>query len=140
MKVARTLNGQIVVLMVGDELVVPGVPQHKMRYVGPIGPFGEDVVNPAKAQVAQFIHFDAIPNRERLFVGERGTANRYEQLQIQERAREVVARGVVNRALDSNCEHIGSYIRHGKPESPQLKLAVGLGIAAIIVIGLWGNS
>src|SRR5713101_3504140 len=53
-----------VILRVGDELIVPGFPLHKMVYVGPIGPYGEDVVNPAKGRAAQFVHFDLIPNKE----------------------------------------------------------------------------
>ena len=114
MKIAKHVSGQDVYLAVGDELVVPGLPQHKMIYVGPIGPSGEDVVDPAKGQPARFVHFNLLPNREQLVVGERGTADWSEALEIQARARDVVARGVVNRALGPNCEHIGSYIRNGK--------------------------
>jgi hypothetical protein len=133
MKIAKSVDGRVVALLVGDELVVPGLPQHKMRYVGPIGPRGEDVVDPAKGQAAQFVHLDLIPNREQLVVGERGTANRYEQAAIQVRARQVVENGIVNRTLVRNCEHIGSHIRHGKPDSPQLKVAAGLALAAGIL-------
>jgi len=126
-------NKQVVDLLVGDELIVPGIPQHKMRYVGPIGPCGEDVVDPAKGQPARYVHFHLIPNRDKLLVGERGTSDRRESTEIQNRARDVVERGVLNKTLFPNCEHIGSYIRHGKPESPQLKAAVGLGVAAALI-------
>ena len=54
---AKAITGQFVILKVGDELVVPGLPQHKMRYVGPIGPSGEDVLDPPKGQAARFVHF-----------------------------------------------------------------------------------
>lgn len=123
-------------LMVGDEIVVPGLPQHKMRYVGPIGQNGEDVLDPAKSEPVRFRHFSSIPNREQLLLGERGTTNWFEASQIQARALDVVNRGVVNRTLGPNCEHIGSYVRHGKPSSPQLRFWVGAGVAAAIIIGL----
>jgi len=135
MKLAKRVgSGELVRLLIGDELVVPGIPQHKMRYVGEIGPFGEDVVDPAKGQPARFVHLDFVPNREQLLVGERGTTDWNEALEIQARARDVVARGVANRALGPNCEHIGSYIRHGKPASPQLRAAGA--IAALILLFL----
>ena len=121
-----------VTLRVGDELVRPGIPQHKMRYVGPIGPNGEDVLDPAKGQPVRFVHFYSIPDRHRLLLGERGTENWFELNAIQNRAREVVAKGIVNRTLVSNCEHIGAYVRHGKPDSPQLTLGVGIGFAALL--------
>ena len=118
------------ILRVGDELIVPGFPPHKMAYVGPIGPYGEDVVNPAKGQAAQFVHFDLIPNREQLLVGERGPEDWHAQARVQARAREVVEKRVLNRTLWPNCEHICSYIRTEKPESPQLKFWGG--VAAVI--------
>lgn len=124
-------------LMVGDELVVPGLPQHKMRYVGPIGPWGEDVLDPAKGQPVRFRYFNSIPDPERLLIGERGTNDWNEIRAIQTRALDVVARGVVNRTLGPNCEHIGSYVRHGKePSSPQLKFWVSVGVTALIFAAL----
>jgi hypothetical protein len=140
MKVAKHVRGQLTHLLVGDELIVPGLPQHKMRYVGPIGPCGEDVVDPAKGQPARFIRLEFIPNRNQLLVGERGTTDWNEAMQIQERALDVVERGVVNLALRQNCEHIGSYIRHGKPESPQLKFWVGTAAAAAIAFAIFGGG
>lgn len=124
-------------LIVGDEIVVPGIPQHKMRYVGPIGPNGEDVLDPAKNRPVQLKHFAAIPNPERLLVGERGTNDRNEACAIQIRALDVVNRGLVNHTFWQNCEHIGSYVRYGKnPNSPQLKFWVGAVVAVAILIGL----
>jgi hypothetical protein len=122
--VLRSVAGEPVVVRIGDELVVPGIPSHKMRYVGPLGPFGEDVVDPVKGQSVRLIHFSSIPNKEQLFVGERGPENVDEQVQVQRRALEVVSKGVLNQAFGPNCEHISSYIGKGMPESPQL--AVGL--------------
>jgi len=129
---AKSVSGHFVILKVGDELVVPGIPQHKMRYVGPIGPSGEDVLDPPKGQVARLVHFASIPGREHLLVGERGSDDWREQGAIQARAIEVVSKGVVNRTLVSNCEHIGSYVRHGISESPQLKIGVGVGLALLL--------
>jgi len=130
---AKSVSGGFVILKVGDELIVPGIPQHKMRYVGPIGPYGEDVLDPPKGQVARLVHFNSTPDRERLLVGERGSDDWNEQANIQARALEVVAKGVVNHTLVSNCEHIGSYVRHGKPESPQLRIGVGVGLAVLLL-------
>ncbi|MGC1418345.1 MAG: hypothetical protein WA817_23875 [Candidatus Acidiferrum sp.] len=119
-----------IILRVGDELAAPGLPVHKMVYVGPIGPCGEDVVNPAKGQAAHFVHFDLIPNKEQLRVVARGPEDWYAQSRVQARARRVVGNGVVNRTLGPNCEHICSYIRGERPESPQLKFWGG--VAALI--------
>lgn len=124
-------------LLVGDEIVVPGLPLHKMRYVGPIGPYGEDVLDPAKGQPVQLRHFRSIPDLERLLIGERGTTDWNEIWAIQSRALDVVARGVINRPLWPNCEHIGSYVRDGKdPSSPQLKFWAGVGVAAALIATL----
>ena len=138
MKIAKHINGERVVLLVGDELIRPGIPQHKMRYVGPIGPYGEDVVDPPKGQPTRFVHLDVIPDRDQLVVGERGTTDWYEAQQIQARALDIVRRGVVNHWLWPNCEHIGSHIRHGKAESPQLRIAAGVGVAVLLWWGFGG--
>jgi hypothetical protein len=135
MKVAKHITGQYVYLAVGDELIVPGLPQHKMIYVGPIGPFGEDVVDPAKGQAARFVHFDFLPNRDQLLVGIRGTTDWNVMREIQDRARDVVSRGVVNLGIRPNCEHICSYIRDGEEKSQQLRF--WLSVAATIAL-FWG--
>ena len=119
--------GEDVFLLPGDELVEPGIPEHKRVYVGPIGPNGEDVVDPVKGQAAIFVHLTLIPNWGKLVVGARAGEDSY--FDVQQRAYEVVGNAIVNRTLVSNCEHITSYIRAGKPVSPQL---VG---AAILVAG-----
>lgn len=108
----RVGSGELVRLLIGDELVVPGIPQHKMIYVGPIGRF-------AKGQAAQFVRFDFLPNRDQLLVGERGTTHPARIFDIQARARDIVRRGVVNAGIRLNCEHICSYIRDGKEKRPR---------------------
>ncbi len=125
---SRNVNRKLVVLRIGDELIEPGIPAHKRVYVGPIGPYGEDVVDPAKGQAARFVHFASISNKEQLVVGERGPENQYEQMQVQARACEVVAKSVLNRPFGPNCEHISSYVRNGNPASPQLTLGVGVSV------------
>lgn len=124
------------ILRAGDELVEAGLVAHKMVYVGAIGPYGEDVVNPAKGQPPRFVHSCSIPNWAQLRVGKRGPESWQEQRLVQARAREVVANAVVNRTLGPNCEHITSYIRTGKPESPQLRVAGGVGVLALIFLAL----
>jgi hypothetical protein len=127
-----------IILRVGDELVMPGLFAHKTTYVGPIGPNAEDVLDPANGQQARFVHFFSIPNRERMRLGERGPEDYWDQIRVQGRAREVVARGIVNRPLGPNCEHICSYVRKGQPESPQLKVGVGLGLALLLLFFIGG--
>lgn len=124
-------NGESVVLRVGDELVVPGLPAHKVVFVGTIGPYGENVVDPAKGQTARLIHLGSIPNWQQLVVGERGPEDWEAQAQVQARAWEVLQNGVVNRTLGPNCEHICSYIRTGRAKSPQLRFWVGAAAAAV---------
>ncbi len=130
----NNLQCEPVVLRIGDELVVPGLPAHKVVFVGTIGPYGENVVDPAKRQAARLVHLHSIPNWQQLLVGERGPEDWDGQAQVQERAWEVLENGVVNRALGPNCEHICSYIRAGRPKSPQLRFWGGL--AAVVAFGL----
>lgn len=125
-------------LRVGDELIQEGLVAHKMAYVGPVGPRGEDVLDPAKGQLTCFVHFHSIPNRERLRLGQRGPETWGEQRLVQSRAREVVARGVVNRTAGPNCEHITSYVRTGTQDSPQLRAGVGLGLVVLVIFLLGG--
>jgi hypothetical protein len=138
--VLRKVMGEPVVVRIGDELIVEGLPAHKMRYVGPIGPFGEDVVDPPKGQAVRFVHLTSVPNWQQLRVGERGPepSDWCGQQAVQSRARQIVANQVINQPLGPNCEHIGSQIARGKPESPQLRTAVGIGLA-IIFLGLLGG-
>ena len=136
--VLRNVKGEFVNVRIGDELVVQGLPAHKMRYVGPIGPYGEDVVDPPKGKTAKFVHLTTIPNWEWLLVGDRGPEawDWNGQLAVQARARQVVANQVLNQPLGPNCEHIGSAIGRGKPESPQLQVAVVLLGLALVVWGV----
>src|SRR6185437_3594506 len=88
-------SGEFVELMIGDELVLPGIPDHKMTYVGAVGPFGEDVVNAPKGQVARFVHLSSLPSRDQIRVGDRGTMDWFEIQDIQARAHDVVQRRVL---------------------------------------------
>jgi hypothetical protein len=123
-------KGESVLLRVGDELVVPGLPAHKLVFVGAIGPLGENVVDPAKRQAAQLVHLQSIPNWQQLLVDERGPEDWNAQAQVQARAWEVLENRVVNRPLGPNCEHICSYIRAGRPKSPQLRFWGGVAVFA----------
>jgi hypothetical protein len=137
--VLKNLHGEPVALRPGDELVEPGLPAHKRVYVGPIGPDGEDVVDPVKARAALLVHLQSIPNWQYLLVGERGPEDWNAQVQVQDRAWDVVTKGVVNRTLWPNCEHICSYIRTGQAKSPQLRFWGG--VAAAVAVGvILGNS
>jgi hypothetical protein len=132
--VLSNLNGELVVLRAGDELVLPGLPAHKVVFVGGIGQCGENVVDPAKRQAARLVHLHSLPNWQQLLVGERGPEDWDAQALVQERAWEVLENGVVNRTLGPNCEHICSYIRTGKAKSPQLRFWGG--VAAVVAFGL----
>jgi hypothetical protein len=123
-------------LRVGDELIEPGRFAHKMEYVGPIGPFGEDVLDPAKGKPARFVHWNSIPDKDQLRIGQRGPESWHEQSMVQARARQVVARGTVNRTFGPNCEHICSYVRAGKSESPLLQIGFGLGALGLALFFL----
>lgn len=135
----KTRTGEEVFLLPGDELIQSGIPEHKRTYVGPIGPNGEDVVNPAKGQPVRFEYLTLIPNWEELVVGARAQEDAY--FEVQQRALWVVNEGIINQTLKQNCEHITSYIRTGKAESPQLQaigLAAGFVGAALAVAAMLG--
>jgi hypothetical protein len=123
-------KGESVLLRVGDELVAPGLPAHKLVFVGAIGPLGENVVDPAKRQAARLVHLQSIPNWQQLLVDERGPEDWEGQALVQDRAWEVLENRVVNRPLGPNCEHICSYIRAGSPKSPQLRFWGGVAVFA----------
>lgn len=124
-------------LRIGDELVeLAGPIAHKMVYVGPLGLDGGDVLdvlNPAKGTEVQLVAFSSLPNRQNLRLGQRGPENYFEQAQIQERARQVLANRTVNHTFGPNCEHISSYIRTGKIESPQLTFWGAAAVLAVLV-------
>jgi hypothetical protein len=124
------VKGEIVALRAGDELMAPGLPVHKVVFVGAIGPLGENVIDPAKRQAARLIHLTSIPNWENLRVGERGPEDLGAQTLVQTRAWEVLENRVVNRPLGPNCEHICSYIRAGSAKSPQLRFWGGVAVFA----------
>jgi hypothetical protein len=97
-------------LRIGDELIEQVGPiAHKMVYVGVLGFNGEDVLNPAKGTEVQLVSFYSIPNWRVL--------------------------RTVNRPLGPNCEHICSYVRTGKVESPQLQFWSGaVAVAALALL------
>lgn len=124
-------------LRIGDELIEQaGLIEHKMVYVGPLGLNGEDVLNPAKGSQVQLVSFYTVPNWRNLRLGKRGPESYLEQTQIQERARQVLLNRTVNRTLGPNCEHISSYVRTGKIESPQLKFWGGAAAVAAALVCL----
>jgi hypothetical protein len=126
------MNGNVAILRPGDELVQPGLPAHKRVFVGAIGLSGENVIDPVEAQTTQLVHLHSIPNWQQLLVGERGPEDVFVQAQVQQRAWKVVTESIVHRTLWSNCEHICSYIRTGKAESPQLRFWGGVAAAAAV--------
>jgi hypothetical protein len=128
------MNDNVVILRPGDELVQPGLPAHKRVFVGAIGLSGENVLDPVKAQAAQLVHLHSIPNWEQLLVGERGPEDVFKQAQVQQRAWRVVTESIMNRTLWPNSEHISSYIRTGKAESPQLRFWGGVAAAAAAAV------
>jgi hypothetical protein len=128
------MNGNVAILRPGDELVQPGLPAHKRVFVGAIGLSGENVIDPVEAQTTQLVHLHSIPNWQQLLVGERGPEDVFVQAQVQQRAWKVVTESIVNRTLWSNREHICSYIRTGKAESPQLRSWGG--VAAAVAVAL----
>jgi hypothetical protein len=128
------INGDVMILRPGDELVQPGLPAHKRVFVGAIGLSGENVIDPVKAQPAQLVHLHSVPNWQQLLPGERGPEDVFEQAQVQQRAWKVVTESIVNRSLWPNCEQICSYIRTGKMESPQLSFWGGVAAAAAVAL------
>jgi hypothetical protein len=128
------MNGNVVIFRPGDELVQPGLPAHKRVFVGAIGLSGENVVDPVRAHTAQLVHLHSIPNWQQLLVGERGTEDVFHQIQVQQRAWEVVTQSVVNRTLWPNGEHICSFIRTGKADSPQPRFWGGVAAAAAVAL------
>ncbi len=119
-------------LRAGDELLEPGLPIHVRTYVSPLGPNGEDVLDAPKNGVAQLIHFESIKHRVRL--GKRGPESWQEQQAVRQRAVQML--GTANKPLGPNCEHIASYVRDGKPESPQLARFAIVGLFAVALIAV----
>jgi len=121
---------QEVPLRIGDELLEPGLPTHVRTYVGPLGPYGEDVLDAPKNGVGQLIHFSQIKNRFRLasVALNLGRSNRpfgnvpFKLLGHPEPDLLV---------LTVNTFH--SYVRVGKAESPQL---AGFAVVGVLVAGI----
>jgi len=126
-----------VTLRIGDQLLQRGgLVTHVMTYVGPIGPNGQDVLDAPKGEAARLVHFWEVAANGNILVGERGPESWWEQRAIQQRALSVI--GTINQTAGPNCEHISSFVRKERPESPQLR--GGLLVAAIIalIIGFGG--
>jgi hypothetical protein len=100
--------------------------------VSPLGPNGEDVLDAPKNGVAQLIHFAHIKHRVRL--GKRGPESWREQQAVRQRA--LLTLGTPNRPLGPNCEHISSFVRAGKAESPQLAAATILSLLTVVLIAI----
>lgn len=133
--VRETKGGAVmenVQLRVGDQLLQRGLVTHVMTYVGAIGPYGEDVLDAPKGGAARLVHFAEIAERGEILLGERGPESWLEQRTVQQRA--IAAIGTVNRTGGPNCEHISSFIRKGKPESPQLAFGVFATLIALIIV------
>ena len=116
-------------LRIGDEVRVPGVPIHVMTYVGPLGPHGEDILDAPKKGVATLVHSRTVLSQPGIFVGQRGPESWAEQQVVRQRA--LLAIGTPNKPLGPNCEDISSFVRKGEAESPQ---RVGLFILTSLVV------
>jgi hypothetical protein len=119
-------------LRIGDELRIPGLPEHVMTYIGRLGPLGEDVLDAPKGQSARLTFSSSLPLITR--VGKRGPETWIEQQGVQRRAFQVL--GTPYSLLQSNCEHISSFVRTGKMGSPQLlgaALLAGIGVLLLAV-------
>jgi hypothetical protein len=113
----------------GTELIQPcGFYRHKATYVGPIGPNGEDVFDAPKGGVGHLRFASDFVGEAPTFVGTLGPASLLEWRAVQSRARQVL--GKRNVLLDSNCEHMDTFIQEGVPKSPQVAAAV------VITLGL----
>jgi hypothetical protein len=127
---------QKVPLRIGDELRIPGLPTHVMTYVGPLGPYGEDILDAPKKGVATLVCSGTVLNQPGriVYLGQRGPESWQEQQAVRQRALQAI--GVANKALGPNCEDISSFVRTGKPESPQrvgfLVLASLVGVVAAL--------
>jgi hypothetical protein len=114
----------------GSELIQPcGFYRHKATYVGPIGPSGEDVFDAPKGGVGHLRFASDFVGEAPTFVGSLGPASLLEQRAVQNRARQIL--GKKNVLLNSNCEHMDTFIRDGVPRSPQVAAGV------IITLGLF---
>jgi hypothetical protein len=130
---------QQVPLRIGDELRIPGLPTHVMTYVGPLGPYGEDILDAPKKGVATLVHSGPVLNQPGriVYLGKRGPESWQEQQAVRQRALQAI--GTPNKPFGPNCEDISSFVRTGKSESPQ---RVGLLLIAFVgvVAALSANS
>jgi hypothetical protein len=116
-------------LGIGTELlqkITPLGPIHKASVVG-VAPDGEELVlDHPKGGASHFIPVKDFAAGTETFVGKRGPSSLAEQQAIQNRA--VQAVGTRYNVFARNCEHVSSFVRTGKAESPQLAIFVVLAI------------
>jgi hypothetical protein len=99
-----------------------------MTYVGPLGAHGEDVLDAPKNSAARLVRLLDVLNQRTVVLGQRGPESWDEQRAVRERA--IYVLGTRNNPLGPNCEHIGSYVRTGVAESPQLS-----GVTLLSLVG-----
>jgi len=122
---------------VGDELRTPaGVITHVMVVVERLANGDHLVLDSPKNGTARLVLLsDLLAAGQTITLGKRGPDTWIEHVEISQRARQVL--GTPNLPLKWNCEHICSYVRTGKAESPQLR---GIATVAVSVLGLFGGT
>jgi hypothetical protein len=123
-------------LGIGTELfqkITPLGPIHKASVVG-FAPNGEELVlDHPKGGASHFVPVKDFVSGTETFIGKRGPSSLVEQQAIQKRAVQTV--GTRYNLIARNCEHVSSFVRTGKAESPQLAvcflLALFVGVALI---------
>lgn len=99
-------------------------------YVGPRGPLGADVVHSDKESGrVVLVHFATFAAGQTVVVQSAQRGSWFEQKAIASRALSLL--GQEFDLLNLNCEHLVSFAQTGRPESPQLKLGVGLAALAV---------
>jgi hypothetical protein len=123
-------------LKIGDELkMLVGAVTHVMTVVALLGGGDYLVLDAPKNGTACFKRLsELLASGQTIRLGRRGHDGWQEQQAVWQRANEVL--GSPNLLLRWNCEHISSYVRTGKAESPQLRgfFAVVIGTAALFAI------
>lgn len=126
-------------LQIGDKLRVPvrlGV-YHYGIYVGPCGPYGEDVVHNDKGGGVQLVGFRIFAAGQPVQVVSRARSW-YEGWVIRDRALSLV--GTRYDLLNFNCEHAANYAEAGVAFSPTLRGSAFLGLVGGLVWWASGKS
>ena len=123
-------------LGIGTELlqkITPLGPIHKASVVG-FAPNGEELVlDHPKGGASQLVPLKDFVAGTETFIGKRGPSSVVEQQAITNRAAQTV--GTRYNIFARNCEHVSSFVRTGKAESPQLAICflVALVFGAMII-------